>query len=191
MSFWVASGLALTALGGGIYGAESKRKSDKDQKLENTKVNKASLLTTKYSIQQDYKESQGRQADMLEQGGMALAQVMSQGKKDESAMLTDGASSGALVSSGTTLDVLMSNAVNNTVQQHSVVEATKESIANEQRNVKNRGKSNWLNAKQNYETNNRQTALNEKRSKDEYLGNILGAIVSGGKTYVGAGGKVG
>ena len=183
MSWVVASSLALGATGVGIYGAESKRKSDKDQELENTKVNKASLLTTKYSIQQDYKESQGRQADMLEQGGRALAEVMTQGKKDEGEMLTEGGSSGALVSSGTTLDVLMSNAINNTVQQHSVVEATKESISNEQRNVKNRGKSNWLNAKQGYERNNRQTALNEKRSKDEYLGNILGSIVSGGKTF--------
>jgi hypothetical protein len=190
MSWVVASSLALGATGVGIYGAESKRKSDKDQNLENEKVNKASLLTTKYNIQQDYKESQGRQADMLEQGGRALAEVMTQGKKDQDEMLTEGGSSGALVSSGTTLDVLMSNAINNTVQQHSVVEATKESISNEQRNVKNRGKSNWLNAKQGYERNNRQTALNEKRSKDEYLGNILGSIVSGGKTYVGAGGGV-
>ena len=181
MSWWVTGALAVGGAVSGIYGAEAKRKSDKEQGKENQRVRKESLLTAKYNIRQNNKASAQKQMDMLEQGGRALAEVAAQGQKQQGEVIAEAGGSGSVVSSGTTLDVMMTDAINNTVQQHSVVEATKDSLANEKNNNANMNQTMWRNAKLGNERSGRQLALNDKASGDTYLANILSSLVGGGK----------
>jgi hypothetical protein len=180
MSWWVTGAMAVGSAVSGIYSADAKRRSGKAQADEYARVAKETMLTESFNRRQRNQESRQTDLSTLEQGARALSEVATQGQKEQAAMMAESSGSGAIVSSGSTLDVMMSEAVNNTVRQLSVVDATKDAIESNQRNLKNTNESNYRNAKLGQSQLNRKENMTNKASKDAYTADIFSSIVQGG-----------
>ena len=171
-SIAVASALA------GLYGADAKRKGARGQADEYGRVARDTLLTAKYNIRKREDESKQKQFSTYEQGARALNQVAVEGQKQQGRIIAESSGSGAVVSSGTTLDVLMTEAVNNTVQQLSVVDATKDAMQAEARATKNANEAEWRNAKNRSVQLERKAEMTKKAAQDAYTAEVLSSIVN-------------
>ena len=177
----------MVAIGGaqtvaGLYGADAKRKGARGQADEYGRVARDTLLTAKYNIRKREDESKQKQFSTYEQGARALNQVAVEGQKQQGRIIAESSGSGAVVSSGTTLDVIMTEAVNNTVQQLSVVDATKDAMQAEARATKNANEAEWRNAKNRSAQLDRKAEMTKKAAQDAYTAEVLSSIVSGAST---------
>ena len=182
MSWWVVSTMAAGQLGSGIYSADAARKAGIAQSDEYSRVAEETMITEAFNRRERNKEARHDDMRTLEQGARALNEVATQGQKERASMMAEGGGSGAIVNSGSTLDVMMTEAVNNTVKQLSVVDATKSAIESNQRNLKNINESNYRNAKLGQSQLNRKSDMTKKASQDAFNAGIFSAIVKSGST---------
>jgi len=174
MSWWFVGATVVS----GAYSAETKKKGAKAQADEYGRVARDTLLTAKYNIRKRNDESKQKQFSTYEQGARALNQVAVEGQKQQGRIIAESSGSGAVVSSGTTLDVLMTEAVNNTVQQLSVVDATKDAMQAEARATKNANEAEWRNAKNRSAQLDRKAEMTKKAAQDAYTAEVLSSIVN-------------
>mgnify|MGYP003644478758 CR=1 FL=1 len=179
MSWWFAA----ASFGAGVYGAEVNKKGKLAQGREFDRAAEETMLTEAYNRKKRNIESRQTDLSTLEQGARALSDVAMQGQKDQASIKTESSGSGAVVSSGTTLDVMMTEAVNNTVQQLSVVDATQDAIGSNQRHLKNTNESENRNARNRAMGLKRQADMTRKSAQDQYTADVLGATVKAASVY--------
>ena len=179
MSWWFAAATVAS----GAYGADANRKGKLAQGKEFDRASKETMLTESYNRRKRNVESRQTDLSVYEQGARALSQVAMQGQIDQEKTKTESAGSGATVSSGTTLDVMMTEAVNNTVQQLSVVDATEDAIVSNQRQLKNTNESEYRNAKNRAMGLKRQADMTRKSAQDQYTADMLGTAVKAATVY--------
>lgn len=179
MSWWFAAATVAS----GAYGADANRKGGLARGKEFDRASKETMLTEAYNRRNRNVESRQTDLSTLEQGARALSQVAMQGQKDQATRSTESAASGAIVSSGTTLDVMMTEAVNNTVQQLSVVDATEDAIVSNQRQLKNTNESEYRDARNRAMGLKRQADMTRKSAQDQYTADMLGTAVKAATVY--------
>lgn len=167
----------------GAYSADAKRRAGQAQSKEFDRVAKETMVTEAYNRRKRNVESRQTDLSTLEQGARALSQVAMQGQKDQGAMKAESGGSGAIIGSGTTLDVMMTEAVNNTVQQLSVVDATQDAIGSNQRHLKNTNESEYRNARNRAMGLSRQASMTEKATQDSYTADMLSTGVKAASVY--------
>lgn len=161
----------------GLYSADAQRRAGYAESKALKSAGRESLVTALYNIRERDKQAKQEKFDIYEKGARALNQVAREGKIKTDAVKAEVSGSGASVSSGTTLDVLMTNAVNNTVEQLSVVNATGDALDNVERTRMNTNKSEWMNAKSMADKYEKQSVQAKKSADDAFTANILSTIV--------------
>ena len=180
-AFAIASGVAS------LYGAHAKKKGRLGEADSYDDAARDSLLTAKFNIRKRDEESKEKQFSTFEQGARALNQVAIEGQKHQEEIKTESAGSGALISSGTTLDVMMTDAINNTVQQLSVVDATRDAMTAEERSRKNANEAEWRNAQNRASNYEKRAESTRKSAQDAYVADVISTIAQTGANMHSAG----
>ena len=168
--------LAIAKGVGELYSADAQRKAGYAESKALKSAGRESLVTALYNIRERDKQAKQEKFDIYEKGARALNQVAQKGKIETDAGKAEASGSGASIS-GTTLDVLMTNAVNNTVEQLSVVNATGDALDNVERTRMNTNKSEWMNAKNMADKYEKQSVQAKKSADDAFTADILSTIV--------------
>ena len=174
---------AIAAFAAGTYSAYKKREGLYGNANERDRAAKESLLTAKYNIKQRTIEGRQTQFQVLETGGNLVRQIAIEGKRAEGAATVAGATSGAVVESGSSRAVLANIAQEAVSAQTDAIIATKNRIRAEARDITNKNTSEWRNAKLNQRQQNR-IAKRERRSADkQFTADMLKTGVSSVGAY--------
>jgi len=176
MSWWYAA----ATVAAGVVGEYSKKKGRLEGANERRRASDESLLTASYNIRERTKEGRQTQFQVLETGGNLTRQIAIEGKRAEGAATVAGATSGALVETGSSRAVL-SNIMQEAISaQTDAIIDTKNRIKSIARQTTNINTSEWRNAKLNKRQQNRIADRETKAAHREWL---AGMINTGVKAY--------
>ena len=171
---------AAATFAAGTLSEHGKRKGKYGIADERNRAARESLLTAKYNIRERNKESRQTQFQVLETGGNLTRQIAIEGKRAEGTATVAGASSGALVETGSTRAALTNIIQESISAQTDAIIDTKNRIKAIERDTTNKNTSEWRNAKL-HKTQQDRVADSERKSADrEYL---AGMLKTGVKTY--------
>ena len=174
----MAIGFALAAFAAGTYSAYNKRRGLYGNANERDRSAKESLLTAKFNIKQRTIEGRQTQFQVLETGGNLVRQIAIEGKRAEGAATVAGATSGAVVESGSSRAVLANIAQEAVSAQTDAIIATKNRIRAEARVITNKNTSEWRNAKLNQRQQNRIANRERKSADKQFTADMLKTGVS-------------
>ena len=169
---------AIAAFAAGTYSAYKKREGLYGNANERDRAAKESLLTAKYNIKQRTIEGRQTQFQVLETGGNLVRQIAIEGKRAEGAATVAGATSGAVVESGSSRAVLANIAQEAVSAQTDAIIATKNRIRAEARDITNKNTSEWRNAKLNQRQQNRIAKRERKSADKQFTADMLKTGVS-------------
>lgn len=185
------SAVAVAMFAAGAYSAHLNREGRYGNADERNRAARESLLTASWNIKERNKESQQTQYQVLDTGGNLIQKIAIAGKQAEGTGKVSSGSSGVVVESGSSNAALAAIARKSLEVQTEVLLDTKHRIKSIARDTENQNRSEWRNAKQNEEQQNR-IASREKESADkEFTASLLnsginayatGSKVKGSKT---------
>ena len=172
------SAVAVAMFAAGAYSAYQNRKGRYGNADERNRAARESLLTASWNIKERNKESQQTQYQVLDTGGNLIQKIAIAGKQAEGTGKVSSGSSGAVVESGSSNAALAAIARKSLEVQTEVLLDTKHRIKSIARDTENQNRSEWRNAKQNEEQQNR-IASREKESADrEFTASLLNSGVN-------------
>ena len=176
MSWWYAA----ATFAAGTIGEVTKKQGKYGIADERNRAARESLLTAKYNIRERNKESRQTQFQVLETGGNLSRQIAIEGKRAEGAATVAGATSGALVETGSTRAALTNIIQESISAQTDAIIDTKNRIKAIARDTTNKNTSEWRNARLHKVQQDRVAGAERKSADREFL---AGMIKTGVKTY--------
>ena len=176
MSWWYAA----ARFAAGTIGEVTKKQGRYEMANERRRAARESLLTAKYNIRERNKESRQTQFQVLETGGNLTRQIAIEGKRAEGAATVAGATSGALVETGSTRAALTNIIQESISAQTDAIIDTKNRIKAIARDTTNKNTSEWRNARLHKVQQDRVAGAERKSADREFL---AGMIKTGVKTY--------
>ena len=172
MSWFYVGMTAATAVSGAM-GAKSNWDAGKSKSKALRGASRDSLLTANYNIRKRRQESMQSQYKVLEQGGRALGEIKQQALEAQGKATAEAGGSGAIVSSGTTRDVLNKMAGDAFQAELDVALEAKNAMSDIARENKNLNEAEWRNAKMQSDAYKAEADATDKATENQLIQDVI------------------
>jgi len=172
MSWFYVGMTAATAVSGAM-GAKSNWDAGKAKSKALKGASRDSLLTANYNIRKRRQESMQSQYKVLEQGGRALGEIKQQALEAQGKATAEAGGSGAIVSSGTTRDVLNKMAGDAFQAELDVALEAKNAMSDIARENKNLNEAEWRNAKMQSDAYKAEADATDKATNNKLMQDVI------------------